>query len=187
MSSSAILKFLLAAAGTLALLLGGPAVAHARIESLDLPTMLRRAEGAVYGEIVAREVFFAPEADGPGLYFTRLTIEGVTLEQDHAIRVDVLHVGGVIDEHHGAYVSEAPNADDTAPGTRVVAFYAWVDDLGAGVAGNALYGAQGGLYRAVQGPLGPTVLGRGAGFAVSSNVSVGKLGTAVRTLAAAPR
>jgi hypothetical protein len=137
--------------------------------------------------LVGREVFFAPEPDGPGLYFTRLTLAGRTLRDGYAIRVDVLHVGGVLDELHGAWSSEAPSADDTALGTRVVAFYSWVDDLGCGVAGNALYGAHGGLYRTAEGPLGATVLGRGAGFAVAHNVSVPALGEALATLAAEER
>jgi hypothetical protein len=161
----------------------GGAVARASIERVDLRKMLQRTDGAVFAEIVGREVFFAPEPDGPGLFFTRLTLAGRTLRDGYAIRVDVLHVGGVLDELHGAWSSEAPSADDTALGTRVIAFYSWVDDLGGGVAGNALFGSQGGLFRTLEGPLGPTVLGRGAGFAVAHNVSIAALTRAVETLA----
>jgi hypothetical protein len=187
------MKLILAAPAAIGLLLlaarpgDGSGVAHASIERVDLREMMQRADGAVFAEIVGREVFFAPERDGPGLYFTRLTLAGLTLRDGYAIRVDVLHVGGVLDELHGAWSSEAPSADDTALGTRVVAFYSWVDDLGGGVAGNALYGAQGGLYRTAEGPLGATVLGRGAGFAVAHNVSVPALGEALATLAAEGR
>jgi hypothetical protein len=175
----------LGAAALLPLVLAPPDVAHARIEQLDLRRMLQRTDGAVFAEIAAREVFQAadePGDGGPGLFFTRLTLDGVRLADGCAIRVDVVHVGGVVAGAHGAFCSEAPSADDTALGTRVVAFYAWVDDLGGGVAGNALYTAQGGLYRAVEGPLGTSVLGRGPGFAVERNVSIPALAEAVRTL-----
>jgi hypothetical protein len=158
--------------------------AHAGIESLDLRQMMKRCDAAVYGEIVAREVFFVAEEQGPGLYFTRLTLAGATLREGVAIEVDVLHAGGILDAEHGVYNSEAPSADDTAVGTHVVAFYKWSDDMGGGVAGNALYAAHGGLYRAVEGPAGTVALGRGASFAVASNTRVGALASAVRALAA---
>lgn len=170
--------------GLLALLTLSP-LPEARIEEMNLKRMMQTADGAVFAEVVAREVFFAPETNGPGLYFTRLTLEGVTLEDGTAIRVDVVHLGGVLDEDYGAYVSEAPSADDTAIGTRVIAFYTWVDNLGGGVAGNALYGAQGGIFRAVEGPTGTVVLGRGAGFALAHNLSVDALTAAIQELAAA--
>jgi len=162
-------------------------VAHARIESVDLRRMMKRADGAVFAEIVGRDVFFASEEDGPGLYFTRLTLRGIALDDGRAIEVDVLHHGGILDESNGAWNSEAPSADDTALGTRVIAFYTWVDDLGGGTAGNALFGSQGGIYRIVEGPLGATVLGRGAGFAVNHNVSVGALTRAIETLSVEAR
>lgn len=167
-----------------ALFVGPQRGAHASIESLDLRQMMKKCDAAVYGEIVARDVFFVAEAEGPGLYFTRLTLAGATLREGVAIRVDVLFAGGVLDAEHGVYNSEAPSADDTALGKRVVAFYKWSDDLGGGVAGNALYAAHGGLYRAVEGPLGAVALGRGPSFAVAGNTRVGALASAVRTLAA---
>ena len=81
--------------------------------------------------------------------------------------------------------SEAPAADDVKLGKRVVAFYRWADDIGGGVPANALVAAHGGLYRTVEGPRGPAVLGRGEGYAISSNRYVSQLESAVRLLAAA--
>jgi hypothetical protein len=83
--------------------------------------------------------------------------------------------------------SEAPAADDVKVGKRVVAFYRWADDIGGGVSANALMAAHGGLYRTVDGPHGPAVLGRGEGYAITSNRFVAQLESAVRLLSAKPK
>jgi hypothetical protein len=51
-------------------------------------------------------------------------------------------------------------------------------------AANALVAAHGGLYRTVDGPQGPAVLGRGEGYAIAPTVRVEQLESAVRLLAA---
>ncbi len=154
--------------------------AHARIERLDLETMVKRCDNAVLGEIVARHVFAIDEAGSADrLYFTRLTIEGYSLRDRVPIRVDVHFQGGFIDDEQGVYNSEAPSADDTRIGARAVVFYKWMENMGGGFSGNALYAAHGGLFRTVDGPLGTVALGRGASFAVANNVSTASLETAV--------
>lgn len=157
--------------------------ALARIEDMSLREMVRHCDDAVYAEIVDRHVFRVEERGGGHLYFTRLTLEGQSLHDGVAIRVDVLFHGGFIDEENGVFNSEAPPADDTAVGTRAVVFYRWVEDLGGGVAGNALFAAHGGLFRTVQGPQGAVALGRGQNYALDSNVQVNTLRTAVPGIA----
>ena len=157
--------------------------AFARIESLDLPTMMRRCDNAVFGEIIQRHVFFVDEPNGPGLFFTTLTLEGYSLKDKVPIQVDVTIPGGFLDEETGVHNSEAPSADDTAVGTRAIVFYKWMDNMGGGVSGNAVYAAKGGLFRAVDGPLGAVALGRGDTFAVARNMQVSNLESAVRQLA----
>ena len=98
------------------------------------------------------------------------------------VTVEVTYQGGFIDEENGVYNSEAPAADDVKIGNRVVAFYKWMDDMSGGVSANALMCAHGGLYRTATGPKGTMVLGRGQGYAISSNRSLETLDTQVRSL-----
>ena len=98
------------------------------------------------------------------------------------ITVEVTYHGGFLNDTEGVFNSEAPSADDVKVGNRVLAFYAWRDNMGGGVAANALIAAHGGLFRAVEGPGGATVLGRGQGYAVNQNVRVSSLETALGTL-----
>lgn len=156
--------------------------ALAQIEHLDLQRMMRRCDDVVHGRIVARQTFFVDEPGGPGLFFTTLTLEGFSLKDGVRIQVDVNLPGGFIDKQTGVHNSEAPGADDTALGSPVVVFYKWLDDMGGGVGGNVVYAAKGGLYRTVEGPIGPIALGRGEGFAVTNNTRVDLLKSAVRRL-----
>lgn len=161
------------------------AVPHAQIKSLTLPEMVAIADGAVYGEILRARVFRVDSAtDGPELYFTALTIQGRSLNDERSLTLDVTFRGGFVSPTEGVFNSEAPAADDVAPGKRVVAFYRWCDDLGGGVRAHALVAAHGGLYRTVDGPRGTAVLGRGTGYAVGANVRLDELGAAVHRLAA---
>jgi hypothetical protein len=156
-------------------------VARAQIKAFTLEEMTQVADSAVYGEIVASRAFRSTGA-GPELYFTRLTIAGRSLADATPITVDVTFHGGFIDENEGVFNSEAPAADDVKVGMRVVAFYRWADDMGGGVAGNALGAAHGGLFRTVEGPRGAAVLGRGAGYAIAGNVRLAHLETATSDL-----
>ncbi|MEM7308382.1 MAG: hypothetical protein AAF682_17005 [Planctomycetota bacterium] len=180
-------KLLAALAAALVLSVPTQRTALARVERLTLSEMMQRCDSAVHGEIVARNVRFVAEPDGPGLYFTTLTVAGYSLCDKVAITVDVTFPGGFLDAENGVFNSEAPSADDTAIGTRVVAFYKWIEDMGGGLAGNALYASHAGLFRTVEGPLGSVALGRGSDFAVSSNLRVASLASAVRSLEAAGR
>jgi hypothetical protein len=160
-----------------ALLLAGlGSLPCAQIRSLSLAEMARAADGAVHGQITAVRVFRADDpADGPGLYYTTLTIQGRALADARALTVDVTFRGGFVSATEGVFNSEAPAADDIQVGRTVVAFYRWSDDLGGGVPANALVAAHGGLYRTVEGPRGPTALGRGPGYAIAANVRVEEL------------
>jgi hypothetical protein len=157
--------------------------ARAQIVRLDLARMLAKADDAVVAEIVGRRAFRAIEpASGEPLYFTALMLDGRSLIDGRAVSLEVLHLGGFVSEREGTHNSEAPSADDTRVGNRVIAFPRFVDDLGGGVSGHALYAMHGGLYRTADGPLGPVVLGRGEGYAVSKNLRLAELESAVRAL-----
>ena len=54
--------------------------------------------------------------------------------------------------------------------------------MGGEVAANALMCAHGGIYRTMDGPKGTMVLGRGNGYAISSNRSIETLDGQVRSI-----
>lgn len=167
-----------------ALLLGAlAAVSPAQIKSFTLEEMVQTADQAVHGQIIAARVFRVDSPrDGEGLYYTTLTLQGHTLADAQPITVDVTFRGGFISETEGVFNSEAPSADDTKVGKKVVVFYRWSDDLGGGVAANQLVAAHGGLYRVVEGVRGAAVLGRGEGYAIRKNLRISELGSAVQLL-----
>jgi len=169
-----------------ALLLGALAAGTlAQIKSLTLEEMVQSSDQGVQGQIVASRAFRVDSpTDGEGLYFTTLTVQGRTLADDQPISVDVTFHGGFVSETEGVFNSEAPSKDDVKLGRRVVLFYKWTDDMGGGVAANALVAAHGGLYRVVEGARGAAVLGRGEGYAIQRNVRLEQLETAVRSLQA---
>jgi hypothetical protein len=159
---------------------------QAQIKQYTLDQMVADADGAVFGEIIDREVFRVDDPlDGPELYFTRLTLEGRSLADSQPVTVQVTFHGGFISDTEGVYNSEAPAADDVQVGRRVVAFYQWSDDMGGGVAANGLVAAHGGLYRTVEGPRGAAVLGRGEGYAIAANARLTSLELGLRELYAA--
>ena len=169
-----------------ALLLGAlGALSVAQIKSFTLPEMIETADQAIYGQVIASRVErIDSPVDGPELYYTTITIQGRTLADGQAATVDLTFRGGFVSATEGVFNSEAPAADDVRVGKRVVAFYRWTDDMGGGKAANALVAAHGGIYRTIETPSGPAVLGRGAGYAVSSNRHLEQLEASVRTLAA---
>ena len=170
--------------GLVALALGmAGSLGLAQIKRFTLDEMIAATDNTVFGEIVAQRVFRVDHAiDGPELYFTTLTIEGHSLNDDTPLTVDVTYHGGFINEEEGVYNSEAPSADDVKLGNRVVVFYEWTDNMGGGVAANALVASHGGLFRSLDGPSGATVLGRGDGYAVDRNVKLADLKHAVSKL-----
>ena len=172
-----------------ALLLGAiTAVAHAQIKHFTLEEMVQTADGAVYGQIVGSRAFRVDHpVDGDQLYFTELTIQGKSLKDGTPTTVTVTYNGGFISESEGVFNSEAPAKDDVKVGNKVVAFYAWMDDMGGDVAANALVASHGGLYRTVEGPRGATVLGRGEGYALRHNLRMGDLEGSLGRLYSAKR
>jgi len=156
----------------------------AQIERLTLSSMVEKTDDALMAEIVDREVIRIDHpVDGPELYFTHLTLEGTSLRTEEPARIVVTFAGGFIDDENGAWNSEAPSAADTAIGNRIVAFYKHLDNMGGDLEANALYASHGGLYRTVDTPKGVVVLGRGAGYAIDSNVRADELGASIKTLA----
>ncbi|MEW6072933.1 MAG: hypothetical protein AB1726_10140 [Planctomycetota bacterium] len=159
------------------------AIGVSQIKSMTLAEMVTEADNAVYGEITSQHVFVVDHpVDGPELYFTTLSIDGRLVGAGTPVSVEVTFRGGFLDDEHGVFNSEAPAADDVKVGNRVVVFYKWLDDMGGGVAANALMCAHGGLYRTMDGPKGTVVLGRGKGYAISSNTKVEKLDEQVRSI-----
>ena len=159
--------------------------APAQIRSLTLEEMVLKADQAIYGQIIGSRVArYDSPVDGEGLYFTTITIQGRTLADGQATTVDVTFRGGFLSETDGVFNSEAPAADDVKLGKKVVAFYRWADDIGGGVGANVLVAAHGGLYRTVATPRGPAVLGRGLGYAITTNRYVEQLESAVKLLSA---
>jgi hypothetical protein len=161
------------------------ALSLAQIKSFTLSEMVTTADHAIFGQIIGSRVERIDSlVDGPELYYTTLTLLGRTLDDGQLTTVDVTFRGGFVSPTEGVFNSEAPAAEDVAVGKRVVAFYRWTDDMGGGKPANALVAAHGGIYRTVETANGPAVLGRGAGYAVSSNRYVEQLESAVRLLAA---
>ena len=171
------------------LLLGAlGAVSLAQIKSFTLDEMVETADQAIYGQIIGSHSFKVDSpADGDVFFYTTITVQGRTLADAQPSTVDITFRGGFVSETEGVFNSEAPAADDVEVGRRVVAFYRWTDDMGGGTPANALVASHGGLYRTVEGPRGPAVLGRGEGYAVSTNRYVGQLESSVRLLAAKKR
>jgi len=166
----------LAAAGTVGL---------AQIERLTLDQMVQKTDNAVAGTIVKSKVFRVDHPiDGPELYYTTLTLRGRSLLDSKPLEVDVTFPGGFISETEGVWNSEAPSADEIKLGNEVVAFYGWTDNMGGDVAANALWASHGGLYRIAKSRKGEVVLGKGQGYAVSSNIELTKLDTQITQLAA---
>lgn len=161
---------------TAAALLVAATLGTAQIERLDLTQMVSKTDNAVLGTIVKKEVIRIDHPDdGPELYFTTLTLEGRSLRNDESVTVDVTFAGGFVDAEHGVNNSEAPSADDVRIGNRVVAFYKWTPNMGGNLAANAIYAAHGGLFRTFENRGQTTVLGRGEGYAIPTNVAITKL------------
>ena len=158
------MKNLIGKFAALSLFLGSAALGTAQIERLDLPTMLQKADDAVFGTITHSEVIRIDHPiDGPELYYTHITVEGRSLSTgENESRVITFH-GGFIDGENGVYNSESPSADDVRIGSEVVAFYAWTENMGGDLAANAMYAGHGGVYRTIKGRQGTVVLGRGEG------------------------
>lgn len=171
------------ALGLAALLMAAAApVASAQIKKLDLDEMVEIMDGAVYGEIVATHCFRIDTPEEPELYFTTITIEGRSMVDGSAVTVDVTFDGGFISPDAGVHNSEAPPADDIKVGNRIITFYAWRDNIGAGRGANLMIAGHGGVFRTAEGPKGSTVLGRGKGFAIEFNTKVADLDSAVRKI-----
>jgi hypothetical protein len=157
--------------------------ASAKIEKLTLAQMVAKAEGCVLGTIRAVEVQRIDHpTDGPDLFYTTLVIDGRSLYDGRGVRVPITFAGGVLPNGEGAWNAEAPSADDIRVGNQVVAFYSWTDDMGGGVAANALYSAHGGLFRVMKTRKGEFVLGRGEGYAIDVNRTTGELAQAISGL-----
>ncbi len=158
-------------------------IGMAQIKSMNLEEMVELADDSIHGQIVNHHVFRVDDPiDGPELYFTTLTIEGTSMTSGDLMTVDVTFHGGFISDTEGVYNSEAPSKDDILVGTPVVAFYRWQDNMGGGIAANALSAAHGGLFRTIGGGDVEVVLGKGEGYAVDHNIMITDLSSAVERI-----
>lgn len=158
---------------TLVALIAVGAFAPAQIERLTLSQMVTKADGAVRGEVLAREVHRVPHPhpEGGHLYYTSLQVRGTSLYDGQPTTVSVSYPGGFVDGEVGVWNSEAPTDAETKVGREVVVFYKWSDDMGGGFASNALYASHGGLFTVFETRRGAKVVqGRGDGYAVARNV-----------------
>jgi hypothetical protein len=172
----------------IALLLSGLALAaagslaSAQIERLDLAQMVARTDDAVFGTILHREVVqIEVPNDGPVLYFTGLTVQGLSLKTGEPSYVTAWFPGGFIDDVNGVHNSEAPSTDDQQVGNEVVVFHKWQPNMGGDFQGNGLYASHGGLYRTFQNRAGDTIVqGRGEGYAIPTNVALSELDSQIQ-------
>ncbi len=161
------------------------ALGWAQIERLDLGQMVAKADNAVHGRIVKSEVIRIDHpVDGAELYFTHLTIEGVSLYSGEKLTAKVTFAGGFVSPNEGVHNSEAPSADEIKVGNEVVAFYKWTENIGGDLAANALYASHGGVYRVAAAKNGPVALGKGDGYAIAANQRVADLRTQINQLRA---
>ena len=159
------------------------ALTTAQIRQLSLYDMVEQSDRSLYGEIVSNTVHRVPGGEEDEfLYYTRLVVQGETLQGEDPITVEVCFPGGFLNEEEGYWHSESPTADEVKVGNRIVAFYKWFDGLGGRQAANWLYANHGGVYRTVDGPQGRVVLGRGQGYAVSRNLKLADLKVSARSI-----
>jgi hypothetical protein len=163
--------------GAIALVLAAMAsIATAQIVRLNLTKIVDQTSDAVLGTIVKKHVVRIDHPiDGPELYFTTLSIEGVSLETSKPVTVDVSFMGGFIDAEHGSFNSEAPSADDVKLGNKVVCFYRYNENMGGDFSGNEIFAWHGGIYRTFERGGNVVVQGRGDGYAIPSNVALSDL------------
>lgn len=145
---------------------------NSAIESLTLDQMLQRADNGVVGTIVDRHVFRADHPQDGTMYFTTITVQGTSLVNEKPVIVPITYYGGFISEKEGTTTSVTPDPNETALGKAVVAFWSRNDAMGYGVSGNQLYAMHGGLFQVVRHGNKEVALGKGAGFALESNMAV---------------
>jgi hypothetical protein len=163
--------------GALVVAFGGVAP-QAQIKRLSLEEMTTLTDNAIIGTVIARRVEdHSSERHGFGIYYTVLTIQGESLYTGRKTTVEVVKRGGWLDKGRGigSWDSEAPSDEETALGKRIVAYYFWNEDIGAGKGANMLYASHGSMFRTVEGPTGTVVMGRGTGYAISKNMSLKSL------------
>lgn len=175
------MKLLSPGAGLIALsIVAVASLATAQILRVDLPQIVAKTDDAVFGTIVKKHVVRIDHpVDGQGLYFTTLSIEGRSLETQKPVTVDVSFLGGFVDPEHGSCNGEAPTADDTKIGNRVVCFYTHTENMGGDFAANEIFGWHGGIYRTFERNGNVIVQGRGEGYAISNNITVRELETQI--------
>lgn len=151
-------------------------IATAQILRVNLTEIVQKTNDAVLGTIVNKNVVRIDHpVDGPELYFTTLSIEGTSLETSKPVTVDVSFMGGFVDDENGSFNSEAPSADDTKIGNKVVCFYRYNENMGGDFSGFEIFGWHGGIYRTFERGGKVVVQGRGDGYAIPSNIDLVEL------------
>ena len=156
------------------------AIGLAQIERLDLPKMVAKMDDAIVGTITEKyAIRIDHPVDGDELYFTHITVEGRSLVTGENKTVVVTYNGGWVTPEEGVHNSEAPSEDDTRVGNEVVTFYAWTPNMGGDLSANGMIALHGGLYQVAEGRKGDVVLGQGDGYAISSNITLDDLDSAM--------
>lgn len=164
---------LLAGAASLALV----QVGRACIEELDLAQMVAKTDAAVRGTIKSvHTVQYTPPGDDR-LIYTVLTVEGIDLYTGQARTIDAAFLGGTY-QGDSMMVTSMPAPAEYRVGNQVLVFSAPVEGWGPEV-DRCVYAAMGGIFREVAAKNGPVLLGKGEGFAISDNVRLEGLQSAI--------
>lgn len=158
------------------------------VQSFTLRQMIDASDGGVVGRIGSRSVQEVDPGDGAPLYITTLRVAGTDLATGAAETIDVMFLGGVIDERRGSFNASMPAAHETRVGRGVVVFHDHADDIVGGLEGELLLGGRASLFTTFESRRGATIVqGRGRGYAVTKNVRLTDLQARVRELHSAKR
>lgn len=166
-------NLLIAGAASLALV----QVGRACIEELDLAKMVAKTDAAVRGTITdVRTVRYTPPGDDRAIY-TILTVEGTDIYTGLARTIHAAFLGGTY-KGDSMMVTSMPAPSEYRLGSQVLVFSAPVEGWGPEI-DRCVYASMGGIFREISSKQGPVYLGKGEGFALSSNVRLTDLQVAV--------
>jgi len=142
----------------------------AAIERLDLRQMVQKADGAGVGRSDSVTSTLHELADVGEHVFTHVRVRGTDFYTGAPADVTVSFIGGRYGDFE-KYCCEQPTAAELRIGNRALAFYKWTPGMGGGEGMNGLCASHGGIFPVLSGPKGDVVLGKGEGYAVSSNTA----------------
>ena len=146
---------------------------------MTLEELMQISSGVIEGQIVSKDVVRMDWADMQDLTFTRLTISGEDLATGNPATREIYYMGGVWNGKLDSPTT-APRESQTRVGARVVAFY-WFDPVLTTQGANKIF-CYANIFQVQQASGEPTVIGLGAGTAVSQNVKLSILSTEVKSI-----